>query len=193
MSYTVFNLKFLAKSLKKQSARCKKDSTKEVNDMKKAIKGGDTEIARIHASNAIRKKNEGVNLLRLSSRIDAAASRIDTAAKMQRVTTSMGRVVGEIDRALQKNMGLDKVSQIMDTFEGQSENLDLHTKYMEDSMNSTTTLTTPQDEIDSLMQQVADEAGLELNQQLGIMQAPQEPLPEDTRLNERLANLRNAL
>ncbi|KAJ2150433.1 hypothetical protein IW139_006457, partial [Coemansia sp. RSA 353] len=62
-----------------------------------------------------------------------------------------------------------------------------------DSMNSTTTLTTPQDEIDSLMQQVADEAGLELNQQLGIMQAPQEPLPEDTRLNERLANLRNAL
>ncbi|KAI9472611.1 Snf7 family [Coemansia mojavensis] len=193
MENTVFNLKFLAKTLKRQSKTCMKDHDKETREVKKAMKSNNIEIARIHASNAIRKKNESINLLRLSSRIDAAASRIDTAAKMQRVTGSMGKVVGEIDRALQKNMNLDKVSQIMDTFESQSENLDLHAKYMEESMNSTTTMTTPQEEVDTLLQKVADEAGLEMSQELGGVHVPQEPLPEDDRLNERLANLRNAI
>ncbi|KAJ1842894.1 hypothetical protein LPJ70_003620 [Coemansia sp. RSA 2708] len=193
LARTVFNLKFTAKSLKKESARLKKQSAGDEKKVKASIKDGDVESARIHASNAIRKKNTSLDLLRLSSRVDAAVSRIDMAVKMQHVTGSMARVVSDMDRALRKNMNLDAVSQIMDKFESQSENLDLHAKYMEGSMNTTTTLSTPQTEVDSLMQRVADEAGLELSQELGVMQAPQEPLPEDTRLNERLANLRNAL
>jgi charged multivesicular body protein 1 len=43
------------------------------------------EGARLHAANAIRKKNESLNLLRLSSRIDAVASRVQTAVTMQQV------------------------------------------------------------------------------------------------------------
>ena len=43
------------------------------------------EGARIYASNAIRKKNESLNLLRLSSRIDAVASRVQTAVTMRKV------------------------------------------------------------------------------------------------------------
>ena len=52
-----------------------------------AIQQQNTEGARIYASNAIRKKNEALNLLRLSSRIDAVASRIQTAVTMQKVIT----------------------------------------------------------------------------------------------------------
>lgn len=43
------------------------------------------EGARLHAANAIRKKNESLNLLRLSSRIDAVASRVQTAVTMHQV------------------------------------------------------------------------------------------------------------
>jgi hypothetical protein len=43
------------------------------------------EGARIYASNAIRKKNESLNLLKLSSRIDAVASRVQTAVTMRSV------------------------------------------------------------------------------------------------------------
>lgn len=43
------------------------------------------EGARIYASNAIRKKNESLNLLKLSSRIDAVASRVQTAITMRKV------------------------------------------------------------------------------------------------------------
>lgn len=54
----------------------------------------------------------------------------------------------------------------MDRFEQQFENLDVQTSVMGDAMQSTTTMTTPQNEVDMLMQQVADEAGIELNQNL---------------------------
>jgi charged multivesicular body protein 1 len=46
---------------------------------------GNNDGARIYASNAIRKKNESLNLLRLASRIDAVASRVETAVTMKQV------------------------------------------------------------------------------------------------------------
>jgi hypothetical protein len=53
----------------------------------------------------------------------------------------------------------EQVSQLMDRFEKDFENLDVQSAAMEGSMQATTTLNAPQSQIDSLMQQVADEAG----------------------------------
>ena len=38
------------------------------------------EVAKIHAENAIRKKNEAVNYIRMAARIDAVAARVQSAA-----------------------------------------------------------------------------------------------------------------
>lgn len=56
---------------------------------------------------------------------------------------------------------------VMDKFETQFEDLDVQTQYMEGTMGNTTAMSTPQDQVDLLMQQVADQNGIELNQQLG--------------------------
>lgn len=53
--------------------------------MKKAIQKGNTEVARIHAENAIRQKNQSVNYLRMSARVDAVASRVQTALTTSKV------------------------------------------------------------------------------------------------------------
>ena len=55
---------------------------------------------------------------------------------------------------------------VMDKFESQFTDLDVQTSYMESTMSSTTATTTPQDQVDLLMQQVADEAGLEVQHEL---------------------------
>ena len=47
---------------------------------------GNVEGARIYAENAIRKKNEGLNYLRLASRVDAVANRVQTAMTMKTVS-----------------------------------------------------------------------------------------------------------
>jgi charged multivesicular body protein 1 len=75
-----------------------------------ALQQGNQEGARIYASNAIRKKTEGLNLLRLGSRIDAVASRVETAVTMRTVTKNMGLVVRDMDRAME-TMNLEKVSE----------------------------------------------------------------------------------
>ena len=47
----------------------------------------------------------------------------------------------------------------MDRFETQFENLDVQSQVMENTMMASSTLTTPQGEVDALMSQAADEAG----------------------------------
>ena len=69
------------------------------------------EGARIYAENAIRKKTEALNLLRLSSRIDAVASRVQTAVTMRTVTGSMTGVVKGMDTAM-ASMNLEKVAAL---------------------------------------------------------------------------------
>lgn len=85
------------------------DAVSNDNYLVQAIKQGNMEGARIYAANAIRKKNEALNLLRLSSRIDAVASRVQTAVTMRKVTGSMANVVKGMDKAME-SMNLETVS-----------------------------------------------------------------------------------
>ncbi|TKC34255.1 hypothetical protein EI555_009637, partial [Monodon monoceros] len=64
-------------------------------------------------------------------------------AKIKKVTKSMADVVKSMDATL-RSMNLEKISALMDKFEQQFETLDVQTQQMEDTMSSTTTLTTPQ-------------------------------------------------
>ena len=73
-----------------------------------ALQQGNNDGARIYASNAIRKKSEALNLLRLSSRIDAVASRVETAVTMRQVTGNMTSVVRGMDKAME-GMNLERV------------------------------------------------------------------------------------
>lgn len=46
------------------------------------------EVARIHAENAIRQKNQAISFLRMSARVDAVAARVQTAVTMGKVRPS---------------------------------------------------------------------------------------------------------
>lgn len=195
MDKHLFNLKFAAKELERNSKRSEKQEKLEKQKAKKCIQSGQIESAKIHAENAIRQKNQAINYLRMAARVDAVASRVQTAVTTKKVTTSMGGVVKAMDSAM-KSMNLEKISGIMDSFEKQFEDLDVQSSYMENTMSSTTTVSTPQNEVDTLMQQIAGEAGLELNLEL-----PQGPstnpvattasTQEQDELTKRLAQLRN--
>jgi len=196
---TLFQLKFTAKTLNRQSKKAQKDENSEKAKLKKALQQGNTDGARIYASNAIRKKNECLNLLRLSSRIDAVASRVETAVTMRQVTGNMTSVVKGMDKAMD-SMNLERISLVMDKFESQFNDLDVQTSYMEDAMSSTVATSTPQDQIDLLLQQTAEEANIELQQGLGQadltgkvadLREPESRIQdEDKQLADRLRALR---
>lgn len=70
MEKHLFNLKFAAKELERCSKKCDKEEKAEKLKLKKAIEKGNHEVARIHAENAIRQKNQSLNYLRMSARVD---------------------------------------------------------------------------------------------------------------------------
>jgi charged multivesicular body protein 1 len=106
-----------------------------------------------------------------------------------------------LEFVLRKQAGADKscyllqISAVMDRFETQFEDLDVATGYYENATSSATAVATPQDEVDKLMGQVADEAGVELSQEMntatpakGIAAQPEEE--REDKLGERLRALR---
>ena len=71
--------------MERQSKKCEKEEKAQKAKVKKALEKKNTEGARIYAENAIRKKNEGLNYLRMAARIDAVSQRVQTALMMKQV------------------------------------------------------------------------------------------------------------
>lgn len=90
----------------------------------------------------------------------------------------------------------------MDKFESQFEDMDVQTGYLEGTLSSDTAISAPSDQIDLLMSQVADEAGLEIQHELQgkstervpELEAPKSTVTEEQEdaLAQRLRALRPA-
>lgn len=93
-----------------------------------------------------------------------------------------------------------QISMVMDKFETQFTDLDVQTSYMEDAMSSTTAVSTPQDQIEQLMRQTAEEANIEMQHDLASKDLAAVPdlslkekiKDEDDKLADRLRALRPA-
>jgi len=189
MENQLFQLKFTSKQLEKQSKKSESNEKVQKGKLKKAIEQGNMDGAKIYAQNAIREKNQSLNYLRLASRIDAVASRVETAIRMKSVTGSMANIVKSMEKSM-RNMDLEKITQVMDQFERQFEDLDVQSVYVENAMNQTTTLSTPADQVDLLISQVADEHGLSLGMQMGAVPSEKVQQVETDELAERLNRLK---
>ena len=195
MEDTLFQLKFCSKQLDRLSKKAEKEQKKEEAKIKKALQQGDVERARVYAENAVRKKNESLNYLRMSSKVDATSSRVQSAVTMKGITKNMESVVKALDKAI-NSMELQKISEVMDKFETQFENLDVHSSVMENAMGTATTTTTPASQVDDLIKQVAEESGLEVSSQLAsvptgtIGESVAASATVDDPLSRRLAALR---
>ncbi|XP_064598963.1 charged multivesicular body protein 1a-like isoform X2 [Liolophura sinensis] len=192
----LFQLRFTTKQLERLAKKAEKDQKVQQTKVKKALQQKNVEGARIYAENAIRKKNEGLNFLRMAARVDAVSSKVQTALTMKAVTKDIAGVTKALDKAM-SSMDLEKVEKIMAKFETQFEDLDVRSQTLEDAMGTATTLTTPQNQVDALIQEVAEENGLEIMDQLkelqpgaSSLQASKESKQEDD-LSRRLQALRN--
>ncbi|KAL6956798.1 Charged multivesicular body protein 1b [Sarracenia purpurea var. burkii] len=191
----IFELKFTTKSLQRQARKCEKDEKAEKLKVKKAIEKGNMDGARIYAENAIRKRSEQMNYLRLASRLDAVVARLDTQAKMTTISKSMSSIVKSLESSLSSG-NLQKMSETMDQFERQFVNMEVQAEFMESSMAGSTSLSTPEGEVNSLMQQVADDHGLEVS--VGLPQPAAHAVAvktsdkvEEEGLSRRLADLKS--
>lgn len=201
MEDMLFNLRFTEKQLERLSKKAEKDQKIQEGKVKKALMDKNKETAQLYAENAIRKKNESLNYLRMAARVNAVQAKVQTALTMKDVTKKMEGVTKALDKAM-ASMDLEQVSKVMEKFEQQFTDLDVRTTTIEDALGGATTLSTPQSQVDDLIRQVAAENDLALTDQLvGLEPARASLTPansvkaeeqaKEDQLARRLAALRN--
>lgn len=89
----------------------------------------------------------------LNGRLDAVVNRLETQAKLNNINKEMSGIVHSLDIALRGN-NPEQVTEVMDKFEKQFEELDLRSDAMQNSIAGSTALLTPEDEVTTLMAQV---------------------------------------
>ncbi|CAH8678266.1 unnamed protein product [Schistosoma rodhaini] len=159
---SLIQLRIAAKQVMRFSEKAARESEVQKQKLKKALTSGNVECGRIYAENAIRKQKESTNYLRMASRFDAVQSRVQTALTMNQVVKNIGSVSNELEKAM-RTMDLEKLEKVMSKFESQFEDLDIRSLTMENSMRNIFTLSAPEDEINSLIKQVAEENSLEVS------------------------------
>lgn len=157
----LIEFRMTSKQMGRSSAKATKNEAMNKKKLQKAIAEGNMEIAREYAQNVIREKNYSVQFLRLQSRIDAVASRLEQAISMKNVSGIMKSNVRGMTNVL-KSMEADKIQKVMEEFEKSFEDMDVKSKYMESTMDSTTAMSTPADQVDDLIRAVATENNLEV-------------------------------
>lgn len=131
LANTLFNLKFTQKQLVKQANKSLKESSANEKKLTKQINEGNNddneELIKILASNVIRKKNEYLNLIKLTNKLDIIISKLNTSMIMQQVNGQFMQITRNLDVALQ-NMNLENITMVMDKFDEQVKEIDLNTE-----------------------------------------------------------------
>eukprot|EP00916_Digyalum_oweni_P012191 GHVL01020183.1.p1 GENE.GHVL01020183.1~~GHVL01020183.1.p1 ORF type:complete len:134 (+),score=20.75 GHVL01020183.1:309-710(+) len=98
----------------------------------------------------------------MASKMDAIASRMDTANKSHLITQDISKAVPQLNKAL-NDLSVEDITRSMDQFEKLFDDLDARSDYVTNAVDSTTATTTPIDQVDSLIQQVADDHALDVS------------------------------
>jgi charged multivesicular body protein 1 len=120
----LITFKLTSKQMARSAKKCDKNMELQKEKLKKAMKEGNMEGAKIYAQNVIREKNQSLNFLRLGSRIDAVASRLETAIRMQDVNKAMAQTVQGMSNAM-KSMNVEQIASTMAQFEKSFEDMDV--------------------------------------------------------------------
>lgn len=81
----VFDLKLAGKQMTKNARRLKRDEAREMQKCWKHVKRGEHDAGRVHAENAVRNRNQSLDMLRLGARLQGAVDVLQAAVVQNRV------------------------------------------------------------------------------------------------------------
>jgi charged multivesicular body protein 1 len=157
----IFELKYLCRQLNQHTKKCEQEEVAQKKKAKVALEKGNMDGARIHASNAIRKKAEALNYLKLASRLDAVIARLDQQNTLTQVDASAVGITKNIHKLLNK-VSAGKLSSNMEEFNGALGELDTATAAMEQAMHQKQGSLDDTEAASELLQQLADENNMQL-------------------------------
>ena len=178
---TMFEFKMMGKSMAKEAKKAENQNKNLIKKVKDCIARGDYEQAKVAASDAIRQKNQVRRYRVLSSKIDTVAQRLQQAYQNQRLTEQMQSLTQQMVGA-GNMMDMVKMTETMANFEKLFDDLDVNSAMMDQVFDNVNAGTVNDAEVNTLIQQVAQQNGMKLSEDFdnvqigegGIAEQPQQ-------------------
>ena len=162
----IFEFKMMAKQFAKESKKAETAHKNLLTKVKDLIAKGDYEHAKITAADAIRKKNETKRYQVLSSKIDTISQRLQSAYQTQQLTENMKSLT---QKMISTNIGdMVQINETMANFEKMFDDLDVNSNMMNEVFDNVNVGTTNDQEVNELINQVAEANGMKVMDELDV-------------------------
>ncbi|EUD67885.1 hypothetical protein C922_01497 [Plasmodium inui San Antonio 1] len=162
----IFRLKLKTKELEKLSNRSELEEKKLITDVKKAIQAGKIDIARLYAEKCIRKKNEKINYLNLSNKLDVLVSRLEGAHRCASLVKDVSMMIPLIQK-INTETNAVKIGNDVMKLENIFDEISISSDLINDTVQTSSAISAPTEEVDELISKIADEHAIKLDGQLG--------------------------
>lgn len=177
----IFQLRLTSRMLERSAKKAEKEGATKRKKVAEYVKKGELDIARwegwihlltwrVYAQDAMRKKTEALNFLKLAARVDGVRSRLETMSANQKLAQQLAGVTKALEHSTQ-SMNIIEVAKVMDRFSTSLEGVTVMEESIADAIDKSTATLVQQNEVDDLIRQVADEYSLELHSLLPDMVA----------------------
>ncbi|SBT35693.1 vacuolar protein sorting-associated protein 46, putative (VPS46) [Plasmodium ovale wallikeri] len=185
----IFRLKLKTKELEKLSSRSELEEKKLIGDVKKAIQAGKIDIARLYAEKCIRKKNEKINYLNLSNKLDILVSRLEGAYRSASLVKDVGVMIPLIQKINAETNAIKIGNDVM-KLENIFDEISISSELINDTVQTSSAVIAPTEEVNELISKIADEHAIQLDGQLGPVSSINKHLEEISNMSERIKNLK---
>ncbi|KAJ5392408.1 Snf7 [Penicillium cosmopolitanum] len=158
------NVKLHSNRLKKEAARAESTFKSEKAKADRAMKNREFQIARIHASSAVREKRRQVTLKSEAARADVIINELKAAQSTRDTSRTLALASRGLDAA-SKSVNLEHLVSHANNFLARSEDFKIASSAIEDVAQGVSLQeygAEGQHEVDRMMEQLADEAGVDM-------------------------------
>lgn len=166
--------------LKKEAARADTTFKSEKAKADKAMKNREFQIARIHASSAVREKRRQVTLRSEAARADVIINELKAAQSTRDTSRTLALASRGLDAA-SKSVNLEHLVSHANNFLARSEDFRIASSAIDDVAQGVSMQEAGAEgeaDVDKLMEQLADDAGVDMRVALDADTAPTEEVKE---------------
>ncbi|EDO43581.1 predicted protein [Nematostella vectensis] len=153
------------RDLDRERSKMEQQEKKIINDIKKMAKMGQMDAVRIMAKDLVRTRRYVKKFILMKANIQAVSLKIQTLRSNNAMAQAMKGVTKAM-ATMNRQLKLPEIQKIMMEFEKQSEIMDMKEEMMNDAIDDVIGDEEDDEESEKLVQQVFDELGLQLTDEL---------------------------
>ncbi|ORE07855.1 hypothetical protein BCV72DRAFT_204681, partial [Rhizopus microsporus var. microsporus] len=154
------------RELDREREKLERQEKKLILDIKKSAKENQLGACKVMAKDLVRTRRNVQKFYQMKTQLQAVGLRIQTLRSSQQMAEAM-RGATKAMGAMNRQMNLPKIQQIMMQFERESELMDMKDEMMGDAIDDAFEEEEEEAESDEIVNKVLDEIGISFNQELG--------------------------